>query len=782
MKLPTGFFVVCALLASGAAAPRQVEEVRPLPISRHLPFENATPNFSEAVEQLENRLGRANDDLDLKMDLGRMLFRLAQSHDLNALRQAEGLFESVLSVQPENAEALAYRGFLKGLKVGLGFAPREERASLVAGNHGDLDRAVQLSPDSIEIRMLRGYDAIYTPSTYARSRIGIEDFRRVLDLGRQQGLEVPEGLVLFLIGDLLAKEGNLEDALRQYQIVADRYPNTGEGLAAESRLARYEEQIPTESMVLQTAALVGFLLGAALFGVLFFMIARERFTARRPIGGSAASLAVAAAGIVWNAANLTQVLLEAVGSGESGIALLEGRNQSVWFLAAAMAPIPFGTYAAYRFHKASFMDIVLKRGTAIAAISLIAAGYSQLVEAQLASTFLSVRNPAIQRILFNGIWVVVYLLYPVIRNRTGRLVDRHLFKRQDYSQLLDGFNDRLGSVTDRESLEARASAFLRQAFRAQPVVVLGSEDPLAELLYEETGSSGEAALLQQDIADDSLFEAMKGRGMELALLACPHEGRPLILLAGPRAFGQSYLSEELSALRSVAALLERSLENIHLNEERRRQAIREEELRKLATEAELRTLRAQIDPHFFFNSLNSLAELTAQDPQEAERLIEDLSSLFRHRFRSGEEFVRVEQELELVETYLKIEKVRLGERLRIDLQVDEGALPVLIPALSIQPLVENAVRHGLEKRKNSGRIRLSVRRSSGQLMVEVSDDGAGFSDLKRESVMGSGVGLCNVDARLTRLFGESSRVRIANRDEGGASAWFGIPDSAGAAR
>jgi LytS/YehU family sensor histidine kinase len=235
------------------------------------------------------------------------------------------------------------------------------------------------------------------------------------------------------------------------------------------------------------------------------------------------------------------------------------------------------------------------------------------------------------------------------------------------------------------------------------------------------------------------------------------------------------LSEELSVIRAVAAQIGRTWENLRLHEARRKQAIAEEELRKLAAQAELKALRAQIDPHFFFNSLNSVASLIPDNPDAAEALLEDLADLFRHSFKPSPEFIVLEQELDLVETYLSVEKVRLGEKLQFKKVITPEALVVKIPALTIQPLVENAVKHGIGRLNHGGCITLSATVRNGCLNVAVADTGVGMAPSELPHILSRGVGLGNVNSRLIGLYGEQARLRVDSLPDQGTTVSFAIP-------
>jgi sensor histidine kinase YesM len=186
----------------------------------------------------------------------------------------------------------------------------------------------------------------------------------------------------------------------------------------------------------------------------------------------------------------------------------------------------------------------------------------------------------------------------------------------------------------------------------------------------------------------------------------------------------------------------------------------EAEARRLAAEAQLASLESRVQPHFLFNTLNSIAALIPQDPAGAEKMTEQLASLLRSSLDAAPNAtVPLEQELKIVRDYLDIERVRFGARLRYEIQLEEALSGVQVPTLSLQTLVENCVKYAVAPRREGGSILVSAVRSNGFIRLAVSDDGPGFDG----NIVPAGHGLELIRARLRTLFGDAARLSIAGR-------------------
>lgn len=205
-------------------------------------------------------------------------------------------------------------------------------------------------------------------------------------------------------------------------------------------------------------------------------------------------------------------------------------------------------------------------------------------------------------------------------------------------------------------------------------------------------------------------------------------------------------------LRARAEHMAAKLQEKELNEER---------LTRLKTKAELEALQTKINPHFLFNTLNSIASLISENPKLAEETIERLSGLFRYTLRHTERnTVTLAEELDLVRTYLEIEKVRLGDRLQFEVKCEEGVREVELPPMLIQPLVENSIKHSIASAIEGGTILVEAKSSNGNCVIAVHDSGKGFQN---ENDAG-GFGLRSIQERLRLRHGDKASLQFLQND------------------
>jgi two-component system LytT family sensor kinase len=230
----------------------------------------------------------------------------------------------------------------------------------------------------------------------------------------------------------------------------------------------------------------------------------------------------------------------------------------------------------------------------------------------------------------------------------------------------------------------------------------------------------------------------------------------------------------ISAVGEVARWVSGQLELAELDESRSRLA-----------EAQVRALRAQISPHFVFNALTAIASFVRTDPLRARELLLDFADFTRYSSKAHGEFTTLAEELRSIDRYLQLEKARFGERLQVVLRVAPEVLPVAVPYLCLQPLVENAVQHGLEKGRGSGTITVMAEDDGGQCRITVEDDGAGSDpDHVRQVLAGtagpdaeghSSIGLGNVDARLRAVYGDEHGLVVETAVGAGTKVTVRVP-------
>ena len=199
------------------------------------------------------------------------------------------------------------------------------------------------------------------------------------------------------------------------------------------------------------------------------------------------------------------------------------------------------------------------------------------------------------------------------------------------------------------------------------------------------------------------------------------------------------------------------------------------QLQTQLAQAQLQALKMQLHPHFLFNTLHAISSLMRRDVEAAERMIARLSDLLRLTLENvGSQETSLRQELEFLESYLEIEKTRFRDRLQVKMDIEPETLDARVPNLILQPLVENAVRHGVAPHAAPGLIEISARLKENKLEIQVRDNGAGLPDARRAQIK-EGVGLANTRARLEQLYGADYLFDLSNRDKGGLVVSLTIP-------
>ncbi|MGP8157695.1 MAG: sensor histidine kinase [Candidatus Acidiferrales bacterium] len=202
-----------------------------------------------------------------------------------------------------------------------------------------------------------------------------------------------------------------------------------------------------------------------------------------------------------------------------------------------------------------------------------------------------------------------------------------------------------------------------------------------------------------------------------------------------------------------------------------------EQNQQFLLKARMDALTSQINPHFLFNTLNTVSSLIRFDPDMARGVVMKLSNILRRLLRKHETFVPLHEELEFIDDYLGIEEIRFGrDKLQIFKEIDEQTLDAFIPSMLLQPIIENAIKHGLAPRLEGGEIRLRTHRRDGRLLIDIEDNGIGISPERLREVYGGGIGISNVHERLRLLYGEQFKMDIRSQEGEGTQIHIEIPE------
>lgn len=367
--------------------------------------------------------------------------------------------------------------------------------------------------------------------------------------------------------------------------------------------------------------------------------------------------------------------------------------------------IPWSVLIAISLAQAHYADVVLKRSLWL----LASVALATLVSMQVIDV-----SPGLPTLVAVLITAALMLATPLLVRSLESLVDKAILDRSDYSL---------------------ASRSLDHSFRraAHP----------DQLIDAALGSV--RATLHVDVR-----WVESTRRLEITF---SHQARTL-------------MQQELAFLESVGTQLEHRLEALRFEQEQRALHLREERLKRLLTEAELKALRTQVDPHFLFNTLNTIADLISTNPEQAERMTVRLAECFRYALaKHSRDLSTLDEELDFARHYLEIEQVRFGDRLRVQLSRGDATGSESIPSLLLQPLLENAIRHGLAPVREGGCVSVLAQREGERLRICIEDDGVGL-----RAGSPPGVGLRNVQDRLRTLYAEAAEFVIGARAGGRGTA------------
>jgi hypothetical protein len=417
------------------------------------------------------------------------------------------------------------------------------------------------------------------------------------------------------------------------------------------------------------------------------------------------------------------------GAQESWSTELVGHHASIVLVFAIL-------YQDYRF---ALADLFLKQALALLVLVALVFGAFSIVEPMLAANEGRLQQSPIALLL--ALWAGTALLFPVVRRAVALFVDRVVLTRADYDRLSSQLTEDVQHCESIEGVLDRACDVLAPALTADIVT------------WHERALSSPADVRPREIA---IWTAEP-----------PH----YVLTIGPLAGGRRLLSDDDGMLERVAFLVARRIDGLRLTGERYERMLQEREMRTLATEAELRALRAQINPHFLFNALTTISYLIQHAPSRALKTLLNLTTLLRSVLRSEGEFTTLGRERELIDCYLRIEQERFEERLAFTLDIPGDLAHLPVPSLIVQPLVENAVKHGIAGAREGGCITVTAACET-DLRIVVRNTGA---PLELRTNAGSGVGLDNVRRRLQHYYGRHAVLTLTRDDSGATVAELRLP-------
>jgi hypothetical protein len=403
------------------------------------------------------------------------------------------------------------------------------------------------------------------------------------------------------------------------------------------------------------------------------------------------------------------------------------------------ASIPLAFAILYQDYRFALADLFLKQALLLVAMVTVVFGLWSIAAPALAAEPTSPR--AIGILL--GLWVLSAYLFPIIRRLITRFVDRVVLHRSDYLAVLDNVSVTLQDASTEEEALSRSCRVIEPALSASRV---------------DWGSAERSSMARHSTN----------------ILVPTTEPPPYVLVIGRLVSGRRLLSDDMAMLERVAMLIGRRIDTLRLTSERYERVLREQEMQSLATEAELRALRAQVHPHFLFNALTTIGYLIQEAPNRALETLLRLTTLLRGVVRAEGEFTTLRREVELVECYLDIERARFEERLSVSIRIPEDLADLHVPMLLVQPLVENAIKHGVGKSRAGGAISVeALRDDDGFIRIVVGNTGAPL----QEGAPGpeGGVGLRSVERRLANHYGDAGSLSLGTTSDGQTVAVIRIP-------
>ena len=444
----------------------------------------------------------------------------------------------------------------------------------------------------------------------------------------------------------------------------------------------------------------------------------------------------------------------------SGLHLSGDAAENSWLveLVAHQSSLPLALAILYQNYRFAFADLFLKRSISLLLVALVAFGLYVFVAAPLLRYHETHDRNDVQAVsLIIILWIATALIYPSIHRLAAWFVDSVILQRPDYAEFQKQISAQIEKCESIDDLLDTTRAKLAGVLTAERAlwheVQAGPAVPNSGLV----SLSKDGAAIQIPTTDPPSYEIV---------LEGFHGGRRL-------------LSDETAMLEAVAYMAARRIDGMRVLHERCDREFREQEFSKLATEAQLAALRAQINPHFLFNALTTIGYLIQTTPDKAFETLIHLTRLLRGVLNSSSEFCTVADELKLIESYLDIERARFEERLDVSIDVPPDLRRLVIPSLILQPLVENSIKHAISENKDGGRVTISALLSGegGDEFLELSVADSGAARKETPDGRGRGVGLKNVRERLRSHYGSGSDLSLEDNKFSGTTATIRLPIS-----
>lgn len=440
------------------------------------------------------------------------------------------------------------------------------------------------------------------------------------------------------------------------------------------------------------------------------------------------------------------------------------------------ASIPLAVAILYQDFRFALADIFLKRALSLVLLVAVSFGlYIGVVARLFEMRDASGRLEPLAVGAMIGVWVLMALAYPGLRSIAAWFVDAVVLHRVDYDVLRSTVAREIAHLDESDEILAHACDRLRPALAARSVTWrLASSDEARDGAVSEAPVSSR---LVQPAHPDRTGDAA------LVTVSVPTAEAPQYAIdIGDLTGGRRLLSDDVATLEAVANLVARRIDAVRVSHQRYAHDLREQEISKLATEAELRAIRAQINPHFLFNALTTIGYLIQTSPERAFDTLMRLTGLLRAVLKRSEgDFSTLGEEIDLVESYLAIERARLEERLDVRIDVPEELRGIRIPMLVVQPLVENAIKHGIAPARAGGEVSVEARLEGTAdgtdqvVRLTVGDTGLGVSEAVLEAGRARGIGLASIQRRLAGHFGDEAGLTIESVPGSGTTVEVRLP-------